>query len=486
MLTNIVSVNVPGVYVELSARSGSATAPHEAFLAGQSLSSGTMTAGEVYPVDSAADGVVLAGPGSQLSQLITAYRSVDTTTPLSVVGVADSGSGTAAVGTITLAGTATAAGTLAIYIGGQRIVVGVAVADTAATVTAKVIAAAANAANLPATVTDVDGDITITARHKGSIGSAIAIAHSQVASERPPAGITVTVVPMAGGAGDPSYAGVISAMGDEWYQTVGWGLSDITNVQLLVTELTRRWSYLAQIDGCAFVGKSGSRADISTYAANFNSGSLYVIPSEQSALMLTPWETAAQVAAASALQAQVDPALQPIGDVLPGSHAARRANRFTFDQRNTLLGSGVSTLAATSDGRLAIERIVSTYRTNAAGLADTALRDLNKVRLLSALRFSFRAMMASKYRKAKLMDDSPVLPSGQTIVTPDLLRAEIIALYAGPWTQAGWVEAGALEQFKKELVVERDQSDSTRINALIPPDLMDVLLITAANISAVG
>jgi phage tail sheath gpL-like len=44
----------------------------------------------------------------------------------------------------------------------------------------------------------------------------------------------------------------------------------------------------------------------------------------------------------------------------------------------------------------------------------------------------------------------------------------------------GWVEN--YDQFKAELVVQRDPTDQNRINCLIPPDIINNLLVTAASI----
>lgn len=486
-ITNVPFVWVPGTYVEITARTGGlALQPHQSLLVGQIGEDATMNPGEVYEVDSAAEGVALAAPGSQLAQQIAAYRAVDTLTPLSVVGVADAPTATQASGSIAITGTATESRPLALYIAGRRLVVGVATGDTATAVATKIVnAATAIATELPVEVEATAGEIEITSRAGGSIAN-VAIGHSQLSGERPSAGLTIVVTALTGGATDPDYAPVIAAIGDSQYNTISIGLSDAVNAKLFATELERRWGPLAQIDGVAFVGKADTRSNLSSYVStNFNSGLFYVVGQEVSPVMEAPWETAAKVAAISALQAQADPSLHPTGDVLTGSRAAKKGMRFTFEQRNTLLGGGISTLGATSDGRLQIERLVSSYTKGPTGLPDTALKDLHKVRTLSAMRFSFRAMMGSKYSKAKLQDDAPVLPSGQIIMTPSLMRAEIIAL-AEQWVQAGWMEGGSMKQFKKELVVQRSESDSSRLEALLPPDLMDNLFVTAARIAAVG
>lgn len=486
-LTGIpIGVFVPGVYVELGARSsGLPVQPHETLLIGQKLASGTAVPGEIYSVDSASEASILGGAGSQIHGMVTGYKANDNLTPTSITVVEDA-AGTAAEGLIEITGTATESRALAFYAAGVRFVAGIATGDTATTIAAKLVAAAASVAtDLPVTVDDDAGDIAVTAKHSGSIGNQIFVGHSQLPGERPPSGVTITVTQLTGGATDPSFAGVVSAMGDVQFNTVATGLVDNVATALLVEEMERRWSPLAMIDGVLFGAKADSRANLTTLGNSFNSGLFVLAGTETSPLVDAPWVTAAKVAALSATQAQVDPSLSPIGDVLVGSRAAKRVQRFTFEQRNTLLSDGIATLNATPDGRQAVERLVTTYQKNAQNLPDSALRDLGKVRTLSAMRYSVRVTMARKYSKAKLSDDSPILPSGQVIMTPSLFRAEMISI-AQTWIEAGWMEGGSLKQFKKELVVERSQSDSSRLEALISPNLMDQLYVVAANIAAVG
>ena len=45
----------------------------------------------------------------------------------------------------------------------------------------------------------------------------------------------------------------------------------------------------------------------------------------------------------------------------------------------------------------------------------------------------------------------------------------------------GWVEN--FDQFAEELVVERNQSDPNRMDFLLPPDLMNNFLVSAAKMS---
>jgi phage tail sheath gpL-like len=64
-------------------------------------------------------------------------------------------------------------------------------------------------------------------------------------------------------------------------------------------------------------------------------------------------------------------------------------------------------------------------------------------------------------------------------VTPKVIRAELIALFI-QWMEAGLVEG--LAQFKKDLLVERNTSDPNRVDAIIPPDVINQFRVFAASL----
>lgn len=60
-----------------------------------------------------------------------------------------------------------------------------------------------------------------------------------------------------------------------------------------------------------------------------------------------------------------------------------------------------------------------------------------------------------------------------------MIRAELIALFLD-LEQAGLVENFA--QFKQDLIVERDATDRSRVNALIPPDIVNQFRVLGAQV----
>jgi phage tail sheath gpL-like len=165
--------------------------------------------------------------------------------------------------------------------------------------------------------------------------------------------------------------------------------------------------------------------------------------------------------------------------VLKGMLAPAEGLRFTRTERNLLLYDGISTFTVGPDGTCAIERAITTYQVNTAGLPDPSYLDVETLATLAVLRRTLRARIAQKYPRHKLANDGTNFGSGQAIVTPSIIRAEVIAL-ARQWEQRGWVEN--LDQFKADLIVERNADDPNRVDAVIPPDIINQLRVLAAQI----
>ena len=87
--------------------------------------------------------------------------------------------------------------------------------------------------------------------------------------------------------------------------------------------------------------------------------------------------------------------------------------------------------------------------------------------------------MQSKYSRHKLANDGTRFGPGQQVITPKIGRAEAVALFA-EWEDAAWVEG--LEQFKRDLIVERNAADPNRLDFLLPPDLINQLRVVGCQI----
>lgn len=87
-----------------------------------------------------------------------------------------------------------------------------------------------------------------------------------------------------------------------------------------------------------------------------------------------------------------------------------------------------------------------------------------------------RSIITSKYGRHKLANDGTRFSDGQAIVTPNVIRAELITAYEALEFQ-GLVED--VEAFKANLIVERNANDRNRIDVLFTPDYVNQLNIFA-------
>ena len=477
------NVRVPLAYIEFNntrAVVGTPTLPFTLLVLGQMLASGSAVEGVPVLVTSADQAEGLFGRGSMLASMFNVLKANDRYIPTWAVPLADDDAGVAAGGTITLGGAPVSAGTLNLYIAGKSVRIAVASGATPATL-ATSLAAAINAdTGLPVTAAVNGGipeQIDITARHKGECGNDLDLRVNYYQGEVTPKGLTVTIVAMSGGSGNPDLADAIAAMGDEWYQAIVCPYTDGANLAALEAELASRFDGTRMIDGVAYGAYRGTVGATQTFGDGRNSPHVSCMGTGNAPH--PPYLWAAAYAAVVAASLSRDPA-QPLQTlVLAGIKPPAVDARWTQDERNVLLYDGIATHYVDSGGLVRIERAITMYQENAFGVDDPSFLDITTPATLSYLRYSLRARITQKFPRYKLADDGTDYGPGQAIVTPATLRDEIIAL-AKEWVRDGLIEN--IDQFKTDLVVERDANDRNRINVLVPPDLVNQLRIFAAQV----
>lgn len=465
------NLRTPGCFIEFNNELAGATSiEFQAVMFAQKLSAGSAAANVPVLVTSPAQATVLFGRGSMAALMVAAYLAINSSIPLMVIPQVDLVAGTAAVGSITVDTAATGAGTLALYLGGVLVQVGVASGDAVDDI-AIAIAAAINAnADLPVTaaVDGVDDEkVNITARHKGEVFNGFDI-RANYYGERMPAGVTVTCVSLTGGSGNPDMADGIDAMGDEWFNWAIVPYTDTANLTQLKTALDNRWGPMQQIGCRAFAAYAGTLANTGTFGNGHNSPHLSVMAIGSSP---TPVCLAAAInAAVGSASLSIDPARPLQTLVLPGMQAPALADRWTRSERNILLYDGISTHSVDKDGTCRIERQITTYQTNAASLPDASYLDINTPETLERIRYLQRTTIMQKYPRHKLADDGTQYGAGQAIITPSIIKGELLALYRD-MEELGWVED--FETYKANLIVERDPTDRNRINWRDTPNLVN-------------
>jgi len=480
-------IRTPGQYIEFDnsrAVQGLSVMPNKTVFIGQKLAAGTATASTPIQVPSAAKAEDYFGHGSFLAGAIEAYKAANPYNEVWAVPLEDDGGGTEAQGTATFTGPATADGTVYLYIGGHRITIAVSSGDSAddvATATAAAITAYALKSNIPvsAAVNGVTSEqVDVTCLHKGTLGNYIDMRLNYNQGEALPAGVGCTIVAIGtavAGATDPDVATAITAVGDMWFNTWVSLFADDTNVDKIEAELLTRWGPMEQLEGHLFIGAVGNQSALTALGNARNNRFTTLMGGGQSPT--SPWIWAAVAAAVDC--GEPDPARPRQTLLLPGVLPPAKTAIFTRTERQTLLTDGVSTYTVGQDGNCYVERLITTYQTNALSVLDVSYLDITTMRTLAYLRYSLRARIALRFPRHKLAGDGTNFSAGQAVVTPSIAKSEILALFR-EWENAGLVEG--FDQFKKDIIVERNASDVNRLDVLIAPDLMNQFRVFAGQI----
>lgn len=474
-----INIRVPQSYGEFDssrAVQGVAIQPYRVLIVGQKLGTGSQAALDPIRVTSEQQAIDFFGTGSVLHLMARTHFLNNSFTETWMVAYSDPGGGTAATGALTFGGTASAAGTLAVYIAGRRVQVGVVVGDTASAIATKAAAAISQLTDLPVTAAAVGSAVNLLARNAGVLGNDIDVRINYApSSERTPAGVTVTVTAMSGGAGTVDLGALWAVLGDEQFNVITNPYTDATNLASMETELADRWGGLRQIEGFGFSAHSGNFAAAATFGASRNSQFYSVISSYGSPS--PSWLWTAAYGAVVAFYGNQDPARPfqtlPLQGILP----AAPADRFTLEERNLLLFDGISTAIVDAGGTVRIERAITTYQTNTFGAEDTSFLDVNTGLTLGFIRYSMRNRLLTRFPRHKLANNGTRISAGSTVVTPNDIRAELLALFQ-QWEGLGIVENA--DQFTRDLVVERSGTDPNRVDIVLPPDLVNQLRVTAA------
>jgi phage tail sheath gpL-like len=482
------NLRVPLFYGEVdNSQANSGQLNQRTLIIGQITSDGSAVAGVPVISQGPSDAIAKGGQGSMLALMTSANRASDTIGELWYLPLADAAGALAATGSIAFAGAPTAAGVLSIYIAASRLTPAVSVpvllTDTPATIAASVAAAINATPNLPVTAI-VDATTTskvdITARNKGLAGNDIDIRLNyggSAASEATPAGIVPTIVAMTGGATNPTLTTALANLDDAPFDFIVCPYTDSVSLDALkafLNDSTGRWSWSSQVYGHVFTANRGTLAAQTTLGNGRNNQHESILGFNDSP---TPsWVIAADYVGAAAVALRNDPGrpLQTItlNVMLPPP----LASRYQLSERNTLLFDGISTFTVAQDGTVALENVVTTYQKNSFGQPDDSYLEVETMFLLVYVLRAMRTLITSKYARMKLANDGSRFAPGSGIVTPSIIRADLIAQFRTLEYQ-GIVQGS--DAFAQGLIVQRNPSNQNRIDVLWPGALINQLRIFA-------
>lgn len=493
------NLRVPFIYVEFDnsrAVRGPALMPYRNLVFGQRLAAGTKKALEPVRVTSAAQAREYFGKGSMLDIMCAAQFAADSMTETFVVALDDEAEGAAATGKITVGG-APSSGIINLYIAPMyegsslrgRVRVGVTSAMTIETLATAIATAINDDAMLPVTAASAAGVVTLTAKNKGEVGNNIAVCVNYFDGEEMPPNVTLTfdgdplagsptpphawaasvagicsfngnidparpfqtlelpgILPpkpglagmqLKGGTANPDISSIWAVLGDDHYNIMSCPYIDAANLQGLELELADRRGPMRMIEAVCFTAASGTLSDLGTLGDAHNSPDLCIMGT---------------------------------------------GGLFLRNEQNLLLYDGIATYAVASDGTVSVQRLITTYKTSPAGAEDISYLDVNTLLTLGYLRYDFRNYIMRKYPRHKLADDGTKYSTGQPIITPKVGKAEAVSRFR-LWESMGLVENA--DQFKEELICERNIKDPCRLDWMLPPDLINQFRVGGVQIGFV-
>lgn len=475
-------IRVPFLYAEFdnsNAVQGAGVQPYKTLMIAQKLVAGTKAALTKHLITSFEQAKEYFGEGSQLANMAGAYLNANKFNELHCIPMDDNVAGVQATGNILFGGAVTKAGTLKLYIAGEKVEVGVAVGaslasivtDIASVITANgdlVVSGAANGGTAE--------QLDLTAKNKGESGNDIDLRFNYFLGDELPEGLTTTITDMVGGSGNPDVQDAIDILDDEQFLLWTTPYNDAANLLAIESELTTRFGPITQNDGYHITGAKGTLSELNAIGDSRNSQFTVI---KRCSGPTIPYKHSASLAGTVAASAQIDPA-RPFQTLeIPGILAEDESEKLTLSERNILLNHGIATDKVDAGGKVRIERVITTYKKNPAGADDVSYLDLNTLLTLSYIRYDFRNFWLVKYPRHKLASDGAQFGEGQAVMTPKVAKAEAIGRFR-LWEELGLVEN--IDQFKEELIVERNVQDVNRLDFLLPPDLMNQLRVVGVKI----
>jgi phage tail sheath gpL-like len=461
-----------------------------ALLTGVMTSDGTATADVPIPIGTqhAADDAF--GAGSELSRMFQAYFANNYANEVWGLPLAEPVGAMAATGTIVITTPPTAAGTIHLYIAGTHIPVNVMTTDTIDDIASAIVDAITNyytegGPALPVTATSATGTVTLTATWKGVNGNEITVSmnyYGAIGSEITPPGLGITLPAtglLTGGTGVPDFANAIANIQPLNFEFVALPYNDTNSLFAWDQEYgftdSGRWGWQRQQFGHIFSAKRGTYAALLTYGDTLNSGVESILAFEETCP--SPMFEAAAAYAAKAQRSLINDPARPLQTLpLNGMKVAPVKDRFVFDELNSLALNGLAIQEVGSDRQPMILREQTTYQLNLYGQSDDAYELVTTLATLAKLLRNQKNAITSKFPRMKLADDGTKFGPGQAIVTPGIIKAELVNEYQmDMWN--GLVQD--LTTFKRNLLVERDSTDQNRVNVLYPPQLINQLRIFA-------
>ncbi len=485
MANEFVTTRVPVMQFKFdNSNSKGAIDSWKTLIIGHSLSNASAVIDTPYLINSEEQADVLFGAGSLTAEQVRSYKLNDKNIELWAMSIAENNDSTAAscsiIPTIELDQDGKTpkiiTGIVTLYIGGKRVSSYISptnqIKDISSAIASKINS---NPYYSCTASVDTNGYLNLKMNNKGTFGNGIKVFFNLM-NETFPAGLSFNNAAFYGGSGTPNILSVFNAIGDARFKAFVFPFSDDLNMKLMSDELLKRWEPLVQNDGYAYTYCNKSISDTISYANNLNSHCISVTNTNE--LPTSGYIVNAAIAAQCSASAAVDPAM-PLKDLpLIGVIPPPKFSQYKFNERSTLLNYGISTYKCVGDS-VYIERMVTTYKKNSAGISDSSLLKPEKILTASRARDELKTRLNSKYSRYKLAPDGQTIPVGQKILTPKKANAELISIYKDLEEQ-GLVTN--FDDFKKNVFTFIDKNNGDQLNMNIPIYIMNQLFNINATI----
>ncbi|TKF95739.1 phage tail protein [Vibrio lentus] len=281
---------------------------------------------------------------------------------------------------------------------------------------------------------------------------------------------------------DSDTASALAALGDVQYHHIMCSLNDTTTIRELGTFLEERYAALEQVPGIAYLPKKGTHAELITFAPTSNCALINFLPIHN--LGDSAEAPLSDAAAIGAWVGQIAPSLaidpcRPLQTLKLNGVYSLAEQEWDWAERNLFLYEGLSTYTVNSANEVLVERAVTAYTENAAGVTDNSYLDVMTPATAMYFRQKQRSLILSVYPRHKVAKDGTKFAKGQPIVTPTMFKAKLLTLYRDLEYQ-GIVQD--FDGYKKSLIVELDETNKQRVNYQDSPQFVNGLIIVAGKI----
>ncbi|RUM91048.1 MAG: phage tail protein [Thiomicrospira sp.] len=280
----------------------------------------------------------------------------------------------------------------------------------------------------------------------------------------------------------PDIAAALAAIGDKQFHFIICQYTDDAALNEIDTFLADRFSALKQTPGVAYIAKKDTNANLVTFGTAKNSPFISAMSINSivdvSGNAVADYVVAAAYAGQASASLSIDPA-RPLQTLKLSGLYSDSSSEWILTERNLLLFSGMTTYRTNPAKEVFIERAITMYQTNAAGVADDSYLDIETVYTAIYVRERQRSRILSKFPRYKLAKDGTKFAPGQKVVTPLVIKGELLSLYKE-------MEFSAIVQdfdnYKATMYVEIDPDDPTRVNLVDEPMFVNGFMIYAGQI----